>query len=57
MTQLIKRHPLLERILNTCMIALNMEYFELETSLLHETKTIKMKHVDEFAIIPPVSGG
>jgi len=44
------RFPLLERLMNSSVLAVNFEYVSLESQLL-------LKENDEIALIPPISGG
>ena len=48
-----KQHPgFKEKVLNSCMLTVNLEYVDLE-----EVSGIVIKEGDEVAIIPPVSSG
>ena len=47
---LVARHPKLQSVLNSCILALNQEY-------LSQGQHMMLKDKDEVAIIPPLSGG
>ena len=47
---LIQLHPMLEGVFNSCVLALNQEY-------LSQGESVVLKHGDEVAVIPPLSGG
>ncbi|KAJ3413043.1 hypothetical protein HDV05_008564 [Chytridiales sp. JEL 0842] len=58
-----RRHPGLKKLLETAMIAINMEYVQRESGWLEldsnasSRETVWVKEGDEVAVIPPVSGG
>lgn len=47
---LLERHPSLSEISQRCLLAVNQEYVEVDT-------TVPLRASDEVAVIPPVSGG
>ncbi|RKO86431.1 hypothetical protein BDK51DRAFT_44253 [Blyttiomyces helicus] len=51
-SQILSRHSALEAILDTAMVAVNLEYVDKEGS-----DGVLIKAGDEVALIPPVSGG
>lgn len=50
LSALITRHPGLEGVMRTCVLALNQEY-------LAQDQSAGLKEGDEVAVIPPLSGG
>ena len=47
---LLERHPSLEEVMGTCVLALNQEYVQRDSPAL-------LRNGDEVALIPPISGG
>ena len=47
---IVARHPKLQGVLTSCVLALNQEY-------LSQGQSVLLKANDEVAIIPPLSGG
>ena len=48
--ELVARHPQLQELFRSCVLAVNQEYVQLDQS-------VPLKDADEVAIIPPLSGG
>lgn len=48
--ELVRRHPGLASVLQTCVLAVNQEYVQLRDR-------VPLKSRDEVAVIPPLSGG
>ncbi len=47
---MIAKHPKLEGVMKSCVLALNQEY-------LAQDESVVIKEGDEVAVIPPLSGG
>lgn len=47
---IVERHPAIQSVLKSCVLALNQEYVKLN-------ETIPLKSGDEVAVVPPLSGG
>jgi molybdopterin converting factor subunit 1 len=47
-TELLSRYPSLKKIIDNCLVAVNLEYI---------SRPVFLKDGDEVAIIPPLSGG
>lgn len=50
LVEIVKRHPGMESVLKTCVLALNQEY-------VNQGDALTLKGGDEIAVIPPLSGG